>query len=111
LTISGGLALGYFYTLIHQTMPNTRSAKKRLRQNIVRRARNRSARQALRGQCRKVREAVHEGDIERAETEFKVATKKLDRAGAKNIIHRNAAARTKSRLSSAIRLAKQTAAH
>ncbi len=88
-------------------MPNTRSAKKRLRQNVVRRARNRSIKQALRTQCRKVREAVHEGDLDRAETELRLAAKKLDRAGAKNIIHRNAAARTKSRLSSAIRLAKQ----
>lgn len=91
-------------------MPNTRSAKKRLRQNIIRRARNRSARQALRTQCRKVREAVQQGDLSRAESELRLAAKKLDRAGAKNIIHRNAAARTKSRLSSAIRLAKQTTA-
>ncbi len=91
-------------------MPNTRSAKKRLRQNIVRRARNRSARQALRTQCRKVREAVQQGDLGRAESELRLAAKKLDRAGVKNIIHRNAAARTKSRLSSAIRRAKQTTA-
>ncbi len=88
-------------------MPNTRSAKKRLRQNVVRRARNRAAKQTLRTQCRKVREAVKDGDLDRAETEFRAATKRLDRAGAKNIIHRNAAARTKSRLSSAIRIAKQ----
>lgn len=88
-------------------MPNTRSAKKRLRQNVVRQARNRSARQALRTQCRKVREAVKEGDLDRAEVELRAAAKKLDRAGSRNIIHRNAAARTKSRLSSAIRVAKQ----
>ncbi len=88
-------------------MPNTRSAKKRLRQNIVRRARNRASKQALRTQCRKIREAVKEGDLDRAEAEFRTAAKKLDRAGARNIIHRNAAARTKSRLSSAIRVAKQ----
>lgn len=88
-------------------MPNTRSAKKRLRQNVVRRARNRSAKQGLRTQCRKVREAVEDGDLDRAEIEFRAAMKKLDRAGARNIIHRNAAARTKSRLSSAIRDAKQ----
>ena len=91
-------------------MPNTRSAKKRLRQNIVRRARNRSARQALRTQCRKVREAVQQGDLSRAESDLRLAAKKLDRAGVKNIIHRNAAARTKSRLSGAIRRAKQTTA-
>ena len=88
-------------------MPNTRSAKKRLRQNIVRRTRNRSIKKALRTQCRKVREAVRDGDLDRAETEFRAAAKRLDRAGAHNIIHRNAAARTKSRLSGAIRLAKQ----
>jgi len=88
-------------------MPNTRSAKKRLRQNLVRRARNRSIKRSVRTQCRKVREAVAAGDLEAAQTEFRLAAKKLDRAGAKNIIHRNAAARTKSRLSAKIKALKQ----
>ena len=87
-------------------MPNTASAKKRLRQNEVRRERNRSARQAMRSQIRKVREAVVAGDIEKAETEFKMAAKRLDKAGCKNLIHRNAAARTKSRLQKLIKNAK-----
>lgn len=47
------------------------------------------------------------GDPERAEVEFRLAAKRLDRAGAKNIIHRNAAARIKSRLSAKIRAIKQ----
>jgi small subunit ribosomal protein S20 len=88
-------------------MPNTKSAKKRLRQNVSHRARNRSIKRAVRTQCRKVREAVQAGDVETAETEFRLATKKLDRAGARNIIHRNAAARTKSRLSAKIKALKQ----
>ncbi len=88
-------------------MPNTQSAKKRLRQNFVRRARNRSIKQTVRTQCRKVREAVKAGDIEKAETEFRLATKKLDQAGTKNIIHRNATARMKSRLSARIKALKQ----
>ena len=88
-------------------MPNTKSAAKRLRQNVVRRARNRSIRKAVRNQCRKVREAVVAGDVERAETEFRVAAKRLDRAGAKNIIHPNSAARIKSRLSAKIKAIKQ----
>jgi len=88
-------------------MPNTRSAKKRLRQNLVRRARNRSIKRSVRTQCRKVREAVAAGDLEAAQTEFRLAAKKLDRAGSKNIIHRNAAARTKSRLSAKIKALKQ----
>jgi len=88
-------------------MPNTVSAKKRLRQNIARRQRNRSIKRAIRTQCRKVREAVEAGDAETAEVEFRLATKKLDRAGARNIIHRNAAARTKSRLSAKIKALKE----
>lgn len=88
-------------------MPSTKSSKKRLKQNFARRAVNRSIKRTLRTQCRKVREAVKEGDFDRAETEFRLAVKHLDRAGAKRIIHRNAAARVKSRLSAAIKAAKQ----
>jgi len=88
-------------------MPNIKSAKKRLRQNEVRRQRNRSIQSALRNQCRKVREAVAAGDAEKAQTEFVLAARKLDRAGARNIIHRNAAARVKSRLSAKIKALKQ----
>jgi small subunit ribosomal protein S20 len=90
-------------------MPNTNSSKKRLRQNVVHRLRNRAVKRAVRNQCRKVREAVEAGEVETAETAFRLATKKLDRAGAKNIIHRNAAARTKSRLSAKIKSLKQPA--
>ncbi len=89
-------------------MPSTKSAKKRLRQNLARRDRNRSMKRVVRHQCRKVREAVNAGDLELAEAEFRRAVKRLDRAGARNIIHRNAAARTKSRLSAKIKALKQT---
>jgi len=88
-------------------MPTIKSAKKRLRQNIARRERNRSIKRAVRTQCRKVREAVKAGDAETAEAEFRLAAKRLDRAGARNIIHRNAVARTKSRLSAKVKAIKQ----
>ena len=88
-------------------MPNTTSAKKRLRQNIVRRLRSRSAKSAMKSQVRKVREAVRGGDLEKAEQEFRLAAKKLDRGGASRIIHPNKAARLKSRLQHAIKKAKQ----
>jgi small subunit ribosomal protein S20 len=88
-------------------MPNTKTAKKRLRQSLVHRARNRSLKRAVRSQCRKVREAVAAGDPDRAEAEFRLAAKRVDRAGAKNLIHRNAAARLKSRLSARIKAIKQ----
>lgn len=84
-------------------MPNTVSAKKRLRQNQSRRLRNRSGRSALRTQLSKVREAVADKDAEKSETEFRTLVKQLDRAAAKHILHANAAARTKSRLSKAIK--------
>ena len=84
-------------------MPSTKSSKKRLRQNIASRIRNRSIKQAVRTQCRKVHLAIEAGDPELAESEFRLATRRLDRAGARNIIHRNTAARTKSRLSAKIK--------
>jgi len=88
-------------------MPNTKSADKRLRQNIAHRERNRSILRATRTQCRKVHEAIAAGDPGVAETEFRLAVRGLDRAGQRNIIHRNAAARTKSRLSAKIKALKQ----
>lgn len=91
-------------------MPTTKSAKKRLRQNIKRRAHNRAIRSAVKTQVRKVRRAVAAGDIARAEQEMRLAAKKLDRAGCKRIIHPNAAARTKSRLVQLIKNAKAKAA-
>ncbi len=86
-------------------MPNTKSAKKRLRQNKVRRLRNRVVKSALRTQIRKFREAVKAGDLEKAAVEIRVAQKKLDQAGAKRVIHPNKAARTKSRLVKLLRRA------
>ena len=59
-------------------MPNTASAKKRLRQNVVRRDRNRAVKTAVRSQIKKVREAVESGEIEKAEEEFRLAAKRLD---------------------------------
>lgn len=89
-------------------MPSTKSAKKRLRQNVAHRQRNRSVKQAVRTQCRKVREAIEAGNVEEAESEFRLASRLLDRAGARKIIHENAAARVKSRLSTKIKALKQS---
>ena len=86
-------------------MPNTASAKKRLRQNDKRRQHNRSLRSRMRTQIRRVREAVESGDSEKAQTEFRIASKRLDQAAAKNLIHKNAAARSKSRLSKLVKSA------
>ena len=87
-------------------MPNSKSAKKRLRQDTVRRLRNRVVKSAMRTQLRKVRDAVTAGELEKAQEEYRDAARKLDRAGARNIIHPNKAARTKSRLQQLIKKAK-----
>lgn len=86
-------------------MPNTASAKKRLRQNAKRRTRNRAGRTQLRNQIRRVRDAVTAGDQDAAQTELRAAQKKLDQAAAKNLVHRNAAARTMSRLNKLVKAA------
>lgn len=91
-------------------MPNTKSAKKRLRQSEVRRQRNKSIKTSLRSRIRKLREAVAAGNIEGAEQTYVDVARKLDRAGARYIIHRNKASRLKSRLQKLIRKAKQPAA-
>ena len=85
---------------------HTKSAKKRHRQSLERRAKNRSIKSAVKTQVRKVRQAVAAGDVTTAETELRLAARKLDKAGAKRVIHPNAAARTKSRLAHLIRAAK-----
>lgn len=87
-------------------MPNSVNAKKRLRQSQERRLVNRSSRTALRTQVKKVRVAIAAGDVEKSETEYKVAQKRLDKAAASNLIHANAAARTKARLTAAIKKVK-----
>ncbi len=92
-------------------MPHTKSAKKRLRQNLKRRARNRAVKSALKTQIRKVREAIQAGDLGKAEAEFRLAAKKADQAAAKRIIHPNKAARIKSRLAAKIRALKGKPPH
>lgn len=76
-------------------MPRIKSAKKRQRQSKVRTARNKAQRSELRTAMKRVRAA---GTKAEAEVALKDATALVDRAGRKNLVHRNAAARTKSRL-------------
>jgi small subunit ribosomal protein S20 len=91
-------------------MPNTPSAKKRLKQNVERRARNRSAKTAIRNLTRTIRESVAAKDVAKSEEAFGKLVSKLDRASAAKVIHANAAARTKSRLTKAIKSIKSTKA-
>ena len=84
-------------------MPNTANAKKALRKSEKKRLHNRPIRSALRSQIKKVRTAVESGSEEEAQKALRLAYKKIDQAAAKNLMHRNAASRTKSRLSKLVK--------
>ncbi len=91
-------------------MPNTLSAKKSLRQNQRRRLRNRTHRTALRTVIKKFRIVAAGDNPEVAQTAFRLVVKKLDQAAARNLIHKNKAARTKSRLSKVLKTSQATPA-
>jgi small subunit ribosomal protein S20 len=74
------------------------SAKKRIRQNEKHRARNRARKQMIKDQRKAFTAALAGGDAARAEGELRKLVQRLDRVAVKNTIHKNAASRTRSRL-------------
>jgi small subunit ribosomal protein S20 len=85
---------------------NIKSAKKRAKQTIVRNARNVAQRSMLRTAVKKVVKALDANDAAGAETAFASAQPLLDRMAARGLIHRNKAARHKSRLTARIQALK-----
>ncbi len=77
-------------------MANIKSQIKRNRQNEKRRLRNKSVKSALKTAIRKYHEAVAAGDTELATTLMRDASRKLDKAASKGVIHKNQAANRKS---------------
>ncbi len=84
-------------------MANTPQARKRARQAETRRQRNAGQRSALRTAIKKVIAAVESGDVESAKTAYSDAVPVIDGAVSKGQIHRNKAARHKSRLNSRVK--------
>ena len=85
-------------------MANSKSAEKRIRVNETKRAQNAAKRSALRTTIKRFENALA-NDPQNAPAHLQKAIKALDQAAAKGIIHKNAAARKKSRLTK--NLAKQ----
>ncbi|MGD2027414.1 MAG: 30S ribosomal protein S20 [Anaerolineales bacterium] len=79
-------------------MANKKSAIKRMRQNEKRRIHNRLFRGRARTEVKKARLAIESGELETARSAAQAAVKALDKAASKGIIHKNNAARRKSRL-------------
>ncbi len=78
-------------------MPNNAAAEKRMRQERKRRLHNRMVKSIVKTQITKARQAIDTGE-ENAEEAVRAAVSELDRAAKKGVIHRNNAARRKSRL-------------
>ncbi|HVB62457.1 MAG TPA: 30S ribosomal protein S20 [Ktedonobacteraceae bacterium] len=80
-------------------MPNNASAKKRMRQEEKRRLHNRSVKSSVKTYITKARVAIDDGENrEEAQEAVRHAVSELDRAAKKGVLHRNNAARRKSRL-------------
>ena len=79
-------------------MPNTKTAAKSMRQNASQNTTNRARKTAIKNTSKRVTKAVADGNVATAEEAFRGAQKKLDKAVKGNTIHRNKAARRKSRL-------------
>ncbi|HLR13633.1 MAG TPA: 30S ribosomal protein S20 [Burkholderiaceae bacterium] len=84
-------------------MANTPQARKRARQALARNKHNASMRSMMRTSIKRVRQAIDAGDKQAAEAGYRAATSVIDRVADKNIIHKNKAARHKSRLAAAIK--------
>lgn len=91
-------------------MANTKQAKKRVRQSEKNRQQNASMRSMLRTYIKKVIAAIGKGSQQDAQAAMSLATPVIDRMASKGIIHKNKAARHKSRLTNHIKAMGKAAA-
>lgn len=84
-------------------MANSAQARKRARQNISRRDRNMSLRSQLRTAIKHVRKAIDSADKANAQAAYQASVGTIDSIADRGIVHKNKAARHKSRLSAAIK--------
>ena len=88
-------------------MAHSLSAKKRVRQNIKRRARNRHRKEVIKDSVKGFTAALSSGDLSKAATALNDAVKRLDKVAAKGTIHKNTAARKRSRLAKRLNAAQK----
>jgi len=84
-------------------MANTASSRKSAKTSEIRRKRNSSMTSTMRTAIKNVKKAVSAGDKAAAAAALTASMSKIDRTAAKGVIHRNAAARHKSRLALAVK--------
>ncbi|MBX6351103.1 MAG: 30S ribosomal protein S20 [Clostridia bacterium] len=83
-------------------MANIRSAAKRARQAEARRLRNRATKSRVRTRLRRFFELVAQGEVQGAREALRLAMSAIDKAVKKGVLHRNTAARRKSRIMKAL---------
>ena len=84
-------------------MANIRQAKKRANQAVIRRHRNFGLRSKVRTYIKKAQEAIDSEDKDAAREAYKQAAQVIDQVANKGVLHKNAAARHKSRLNARVR--------
>jgi len=84
-------------------MANSKQARKRARQSTLRNAHNAAQRSRMRTAIKSVRKAIAAGNKAAAQEIFRSATSVIDSIADKKVVHKNAAARHKSRLAAALR--------
>jgi small subunit ribosomal protein S20 len=82
-------------------MPNSKSAYKRMRQGIKRRMHNRVTKKVIKTVTKRAMASLVAKDLEKAAADLKAAAAKIDKAGARRVLHPNTAARRKSKLARA----------
>ncbi len=80
-------------------MPNIKSQVKRMRKSEDQRQRNKSVKSALKTDIKKFESALESGDAQAAGQSYSEASRALDKAVSKGVIHKNKAANKKSRMS------------
>lgn len=93
-------------------MPNTKQAEKRMRVTAKRTARNRQVKSKVKTAIRQFTDTLAQESLDKAAGKMQAAAKSLDKAVSKGVVHKNAAARKKSRLAKRLNkaLAQQAAA-
>jgi len=88
---------------------NLLSSKKRIKQNERNRLRNRARKAVIKTQTRRLLDAIHDGKLDDAQELYRGLSKRLDQTAAQGTLHRNTAARRKSRLARQINAARAAA--
>ncbi|MFG0282928.1 MAG: 30S ribosomal protein S20 [Phycisphaerales bacterium JB039] len=84
-------------------MASSNSARKRIRQNATHRARNRWRLRTMRNAIKEFNQSLAQGSVEQANEALRKASQIIDRTAQKGVIHKNQAARRKSRLSARLK--------